>query len=514
MTTTILGSEAPRIFTPPRRELTPETTHGFAAIAFAEGLGYNLFPWQKWLLLHALELDPDDDRLYRFRTIVVEVARQNGKTLVLVVLALWALYGRDAKMVIGTAQDLANSERAWSEAVEICEADEELAALIEKITRGHPKALKLTTGPEYRVASASRRGGRGFSGDLVLLDELREHQSWDSWAAVTKTMMARPRAQAWAFSNAGDSLSVVLRYLRAQAHRDLGWPDGDGDKSMLTDVDAELEALGASDHPAVGWFEWSAPPSAKRTDVHAWAQANPSLNHTEIVSDCVTERALLHALRTDPPHIFETEILCRWTSMADAGPWPEGSWQATLDSTAAPSGRQIVCIDVSWNRSRTYIARAGHDAAGNVVAGIAEDRAGTDWVVAWLVANRDSYEGIVVQSNGAPVTSLCNDIENARRPDGSAAQLPLIDWKGTDLATATGILFDRLDTRRIRHLPHPGLDAAATTAAVKVLSAGSWIVDRAKSTSDGAPLVALIGAVWGVETLAPPTQYDVLQSVF
>jgi hypothetical protein len=48
-----------------------------------------------------------------------------------------------------------------------------------------------------------------------------------------------------------------------------------------------------------------------------------------------------------------------------------------------------------------------------VVAGIAEDRAGTDWVVHWLVANCDYYEGIVVQSNGAPVTSLCNDIENA-----------------------------------------------------------------------------------------------------
>jgi hypothetical protein len=63
------------------------------------------------------------------------------------------------------------------------------------------------------------------------------------------------------------------------------------------------------------------------------------------------------------------------------------------------------------------------------------------------------------------------------------------------LRAATGIMFDRLDTRRIRHLPHPGLDAAATTAAVKVLSAGSWIVDRAESINAAAPLQAVIGAV-------------------
>jgi hypothetical protein len=54
----ILGFETPRIFTPPRRELTEETTHGFACIAFAEEvLEVKLFPWQRWLLLHALELD-------------------------------------------------------------------------------------------------------------------------------------------------------------------------------------------------------------------------------------------------------------------------------------------------------------------------------------------------------------------------------------------------------------------------------------------------------------------------
>jgi hypothetical protein len=75
------------------------------------------------------------------------------------------------------------------------------------------------------------------------------------------------------------------------------------------------------------------------------------------------------------------------------------------------------------------------------------------------------------------------------------------------------MLFDALESRKLKHLAHPGLDAAAASAAVKVLGAGGWLIDRAKSVSDAAPLIAVIGAVWGMETLAPQPTYDLLQSV-
>ena len=504
----ILGSETPRIFTAPRRELTPETTHGFAAIAFAEDvLGVKLFPWQKWLLLHALELGEDGS--YRYRFIVVEVARQNGKTMIMLILALWHIYALDSPTVIATAQDLANAEKAWGEAVEWAQSDEELEELIEKVNLGHPKFMKLVTGCQYRVAAASRKGGRGFSGDLILLDELREHQSWDSWSAVTNTMNARPRAQAWAFSNAGDALSTVLRYLRAQAHRELGWPDGDGDAEILEELDEEMQDYLAEtgNDEVLGWFEWSASPKARRTDREAWAQANPSMNHTDIVENCVTERAIAAALRTNPPSQFEIEVLCRWVSMADAGPFPEGSWRETLDNDAKPDpdAARMVSLSMSWNRGKCYIARASKTAEGIPVAGIAADRAGTDWVIPWLIDNRETYSGIVIQTNGAPETSLIDDITNATLANGEPANLPVMAWAGPDLGSATGIVFDRLDKRNIRHLAHPGLDAAATTAAVKVLSQGAWVIDLATSPTDAAPLKAFIGAVWAVET-APPVR--------
>ena len=53
----LVGYEEPRIYTPPLRELTPETTLGFEVIAFSENvLGIKLHPWQKWLFIHALEI--------------------------------------------------------------------------------------------------------------------------------------------------------------------------------------------------------------------------------------------------------------------------------------------------------------------------------------------------------------------------------------------------------------------------------------------------------------------------
>ena len=64
---TLLGSTEPRLFTPPLRELTEETSWGFDVIWFARQiLKKPLSPWQEWLAIHALELL--DDGTPRFKT--------------------------------------------------------------------------------------------------------------------------------------------------------------------------------------------------------------------------------------------------------------------------------------------------------------------------------------------------------------------------------------------------------------------------------------------------------------
>jgi hypothetical protein len=494
-------------------ELLADFTDGEAARAFANDiLGITLFPWQEWLLDHALELD-ETGKLYRFRIIITMVARQNGKTTVENILALWHMYSLESGLVIGTAQSLDRSEEAWKDCLALAELQDDLNEMIEERNFGHPKYFNLDNGCEYRVAAASRKGARGFPGDLILLDELREHHSFDSWASVTNTMNARPLAQAFAFSNAGDALGVVLRYQRALAHKELGWPDGDDDAELLGS-DSELWAgIEDVDLPA-GWdeittalFEWSAPPDAKRTDMDALAQANPSLNHDEVTMNCPTTRSLLAALRSTPPLEYDMEVLCRFVAGAEGGPFPEGTWDATRDDDATPGedAEIVVCVEVSTRRDAAFIARCGRyvqDGKDIAVVGISMDQPGIDWVVRHLIDTRETYKGIVVRSEGgAPTVNLLEDLRNAKLDNGEEARLPLIEWGGPDVQAAHADITDRLSQKAIEHLSHKGLDAAAATAIPLINPGGGWRVDIRRSPTDTAPLYCVIGGVWGMDHL-------------
>ena len=180
------GKEQPRIFTPPLRELTPDTSLGFDIIYFAETiLRETLIPWEKWLLIHAFEIigDFEGEWHFRFRTVIVLISRQNGKTFIGKIIAAYFLYVLGVALVIGTAQSLDQAEDTWNETVDMVSDIPSLAEEIEHVwhTNG-AKRLSLTGGRDYRVKASSRRAGRGKSGDLVMLDELREHQDFQAWA--------------------------------------------------------------------------------------------------------------------------------------------------------------------------------------------------------------------------------------------------------------------------------------------------------------------------------------------
>ena len=52
----------PRLYSPPLRELTEETTLGYAAIEYAKTvMRKTLYPWQEFALIHMLEIIGDLD---------------------------------------------------------------------------------------------------------------------------------------------------------------------------------------------------------------------------------------------------------------------------------------------------------------------------------------------------------------------------------------------------------------------------------------------------------------------
>lgn len=514
----LYGHERPRIFTPPLRPLEPRTsatekrTLGYNVIDFAtEVLRISLFPWQRWLLVHLLELLPNG--ALRFRIAVVLVARQNGKSTVGQVLSLWFMYVYGWRLVLGTAQDLDTAEEVWQGAVdlvqELDENDEpvrpELYELLDRVVLVNgKKSLELKTGQRYKVKAANRRAGRGLSGNLVELDELREHQSWDAWGAITKTTMAQDEALILALSNAGDATSIVLRHLRMMAHAALDDPDGicaeaaDGAPAIDDDeIDDPGDAAGI-DESDLFIAEWSAPPACDINDREAWAYANPSMGHS------IAERTIASAARTDPEWVFRPEVLCQWWDSATEGPFPPGAWEKSADpqSAAAEDSRIVACVDVSWDRTTSHVAIAGWRDDGLPHVEVVASRTGTDWVVAWFTDEARPHRRtwpVVVQGKGAPASSLVDALRDAG--------LTVIEWGGGDLAAACGDVYDRIraavgegaTTGRLRHRSQPLLNVAAATAVTRPLG-DAWVWDRKKSPTDAAPLVAVTGALWALTT--------------
>ena len=498
-----MGHTEPRVFTPPLRELTPETSMGFACIEFARSvLNITLYPWQEWLLIHALEMLPDGT--FRFRTIVVLVARQNGKSTLGQVLALFFLYVREVALVLGTAQSLDISSDLWRDTVDMASEIPELAVEIASVTRQLSReTLELVGGQRYKVAAATRRGGRGKSGDLVLMDELREHQNWQAWSAITKTTMARRLALVWCMSNAGDATSTVLRHLRKQAHKRLGDPDGINKEAE--GMPSELEAANLGDEflelmeeqaDSLGIFEWSAAPNRAIWDREGWAEANPTVGHGEL-----TERNIAAAAATDPEGEFRTEVLCQWVDGHLEGPFPQGKWERGSVTEAPKAGTPFVLgVDVSADRSRAHIASAywRHDGCPQV--SLEASRYGADWVEQWVQerARPDRPLRLALQERGAPVSTLLGKLE--------AIPYVIVErWGGAELGNGTALMFDLVressmgdDGRRtgLCHMPAPALDVAAGAAVPRVMTDGGVMWDRVRSPVDISPLVAATAALW------------------
>ena len=287
-------------------------------------------------------------------------------------------------------------------------------------------------------------------------------------------------------------LSVVLRFFRVAAHKALGDPDGiaasEDPASLLADVE-DVDAEELADE-SLGIFEYSAPPDCDIRDWAGIAQANPSLNHP----NGITERAVRAAWK-EPEWEYRTEVMCQWAPGSLKGPFPAGVWEAGRwepahvgDEPDPIVGKVAACVDVSADQTRTHIAYCGRTAAGVLRVVVVASRVGTEWVEAWLRERLPNLTGVTGQGKGAPVSSLLDDLE--------AAKLPVRRWQGPDLTAGTQSFFAMVTGNGIQHLPQPLLDVAAATAATKPAGDGVWLWDRRKSPVDIAPLVAATGAVW------------------
>lgn len=487
----MIGKEQPRIWTRPARKLTPKTSLGYAAIEYAETiLGMDLYPWQKWALIHALEITGDlkkkDGWRFRFRTVFFMVSRQNGKTELSKIIASFFLNVLRVENVFGTSLSMEKAEEVWEAVIQDQETHASLAREITQVARRNGgKKLVLTGLRTYKVGAPTRRAGRGDANDLVMLDEVREHRDWETWSAAVASTNAKPNGMVVCFSNAGDPDSIVLRQIRSQAIEKI-----EGTKAN--------DFGGSVDADALGFFEWSAPDKAETDDEEALAQANPALGH-----GLLTMRALMANRETFPENKFRSECLCQQVETILPEPFPDGAWLGgqDADSYIREDSELFWGVDMSQDRKWTVIAVCGMREDGHYHVEIVERRIGTEWAVDWFRARVEKYGGIKLcfQERGAPVSGLAEQICTIKGVERMAQGGPDLSagWNRFYDAVALCAPENRSNGAKVYHLPQPILDAPGRTCQMRNLGGGIMLPDRVKSPDDIAPLMACAMAYAG-----------------
>ena len=500
----MMGYTEPRIYTPPARELTESTSLGYAACEYARDvLNKTLYPWQKWALVHMLEIvgELGGEWHFRYRTVLIMVSRQQGKTVLSEVLASFFLNVLCVDSIFGTSLSLDKAEEVWEAVINDQTIIPELAADISKIGRTNGnKRLVLTGLRQYKVGAPTRRAGRGDSNDLVMLDELREHRDWETWSAAAASTNAKPNGLIVCFSNAGDPDSVVLRQLREQAI------------SVIEGTTAG-DYGGEVDTSTLGLFEWSAPDGAETDDIEALAQANPALGY-----GFVTERTLLANRSTFPENKFRSECMCQQVETILPQPFPDGAWNAGIDETSriAPESDIWYGIDLSQDRRWTSIAACGMRYDGNYHIEVIARRVGTEWAIDWFrERHRRQPMKLAFQSRGAPVSGLAEQICTL---DG-VERIPI---EGSGLTSGWGRFWDGIAASepgterggvKIYHLPQPVLDMPGRTCQLRNLGGGLEVPDRVKSPDDPAPLIACYVA-FAAATAVEKQQKKIYESAY
>lgn len=471
----LIGRTEPRLFPAPLRPLTPDTTLGYEFIDFCRNvLQQPLLPWQEWLALHALELKPDGT--YRFRTVVVLVARQNGKSEFSKMLCAWKMYMDDARLVIGAAQNLDIAREVLDGTYELVSSQPILNAEVQSYLRANGKeSITLHNGARYKIVAATGKAGRGLSVDHLTFDEAREQRDFAAWGALSKTTNARARAQIWAISNAGSDDSVLLNHL--------------------------IDSAATGETDSIGFFSWSAPDNCDIDDLDGWAQANPSLGYT------ISIEALKSARATDPPEIFRTEVLCQHVSSLnsaiDLTAWGAiGDARATLE---AYRNDLVAAVDVALDGAHVTLMAGTKDAHGRIRM---------EPVAAWPSVD-DARKGVP-----GKVMSLLEWLDkiNPKRvawfPSGPATTLgadlrstayTLVPLTGDAVKEACQSFAEQVKSRNIIHPSDPLLDAHVAQS-TKYMTGDGWVFARRGGVGQIDASYAAAGIVYLLRNPEPPNK--------
>jgi phage terminase large subunit-like protein len=429
-----------------------------------------LMPYQEFVLKDMMSVDKKG--LYRRRTALLLISRQNGKSFLGRVRVIWGMfYGGEDKVIIMSA-NRATSLMLFREIAWTIESTPELKAMTKAIRYANGgERIELLNGATLDVISDNSSSPRGRTASLLWIDEIREI-SEEGYKAAVPVTRARANAQTLLTSNAGDHFSSVLNSLVERA----------------------------KDYPpeTFGYYEYSAPQYCKIdiTSDYFWREAvapsNPALGYT------ITKESIEEAIATNPIEQTRTETLCQWIDSLQS-PWPHGVLEETSDNTLemSPGAYTVFAFDVSPSRRNASLVAGQLLPDGRIGIGILETYSSQMAIdelkmAASIKAWCDLYKPRLVCYDKYATQTIADRL--------SQAGVICEDVSGQQFYKACGDLLEGLVNHRVVHNGMPELIQQFNNCAAKV-NDSAWRIIKRKSAGD---ISAIIGVAMIVSKLMLP----------
>ncbi|MGW1039337.1 terminase [Streptomyces sp. NPDC002547] len=504
----MIGSQTPRILSVPWRRhvgasrwdgledqeaLDFRSPAGEECVELAEDSGLILDPWQQLALHHSLTEDVEGR--WESLDVVLNVARQNGKGGFLEARQLGEVILFGGRLVIHTAHQFNTAQESFLRLDQIIEGSYSLSRRVKRVRRSHgEEGFEFFNGARIRFLARGGDSGRGFSGDLVIMDEAMKLRAGPI-GALMPVLSARPNPQLVFTGSAGlGDESEQLALLRARAMAE-GEPD-----------------------PSLTYLEYSIAPHTKdcprdhedtivceqhdnRDEEASFARANPALGIRIRTSYVLRE---MRSMRAD---LFDRERLGvgDYPEVSDET-WqviPKEKWEAGEDVKSRPGDPVAFAIDMPPERTWASISVAGGSGDG-VHAEVVEHRPGTDWVVARATELDKKWNPCAwVVDEGGPAGSLVPALRKALTYEDDPEREDRSEYlkcpKVREVTQACGVFYDHvMDTGTLYHLGQAPLTAALAGARKREVGE-AWAWTRKSDGVDISPLVAATNAVWGWE---------------
>lgn len=462
-------------------------SRGDKAIKWLNAVGIHLDPWQQFCLREMLGEKANGK--WSAKEVVLLTPRQNGKTLVAEARELVGLFLFGEKLIIHSAQLFPTAHESYLRMCSLINASPGLKKYVHKMRSGNNNVgIELRSdddvpahirGSRLLYMARGKDQSRGFSGDLVVLDEAYNLDP-DAVGAMIPALSARPNPQVIYTSSTGDDESTVLLKVRDR---------------------------GLNNEPGVALFEWCADKGANANDRDQWYKANPALGIR------IDEDFVVMELGALEPKMFARERLGLWADNSLRSPIDPDVWAALCEcggvSHAEHKGqpqsqitsRCVVAVDASPDRAMATIALAGYTEDGRKQVEVESSGAGISWCV-------EALNELFSSSVNPPPLAVCVQAgarAGALIPELEALGIEVIPFGTREILSSTGFFYDSVTDKSLVHLGDSTLAVGLSGARQYNIGGkvgddeyNGWGWTRSDTTVDITGVCAITYALWGL----------------